>query len=58
MHSGGAAICVNVPCGAVLVEFVVNRPVPAYVHVQAPKHSYVSPCRSHMQCVLESVGPW
>ena len=22
------------------------------------KHSYVSPCRSHMQRVLETVGPW
>ena len=62
MHSGGAAICVSV-LGLTVVEVLWRN---AWSIVQCMhmltcrhlKHSYVSPCRSHMQRVLESVGPW
>ena len=62
MHSGGAAICVTVLCLTVVVVLWRNAwRIVQCMHMltcRHLKHSYVSPCRSHMQRVLESVGPW
>ena len=54
MHSGGAAICVSVPCLAVVAECFVTRPVHAYVHVQALKTliCFTVPL-THAACVRE-----
>ena len=61
MHGGGAAICVTVPSMVVVVVSWGNAQCMVLcMHMltcRHLKHSYVSPCRSHMQRVLESVGP-
>ena len=62
MHSGGAALCVSVLCLTVVEVLWRNASsIVQCMHMltcRHLKHSYVSPCRSHMQRVLESVGPW
>ena len=54
MHSGGAAICVSVPCLAVVGKSFVTRTVHAYLHVQALKTliCFTVPL-THAVCVRE-----